>query len=374
MNALARHIPIPDGALRAGQHQLIALGSLAQGLLDPFAFGDITHRRHPASAGRSRRNCLAVRFDDDARAVLAQHDVLDDALAALPDAFHDPFAVFGNDQFLDEPSHELLDRIARQARELLVAVEDAAALADDDALEGGGGKQRQPLFALAQSAFVEYALADIAQDDGEEPAALHLDLGNGSFHLEDLAIGPPAMHTARAGQLAAAYPGTGEGAHLSSMPLAGLFGQQRLDGLAEGFGSRQAEHQLGCRIELHDPMAVVHADDGLHGRLDQARENLFALARFSQRLAQLLQFLLQVFGDGRAGHGGRLETAGKVWLRLTARRLILTGLPDRHAFPPISLGTGPRARHMIFHQILCDRNPAPFPAPLSAQPPNRIVD
>src|SRR5574340_743733 len=225
MDAPARHIPVPDGALRAGQHQFVALGPLAQGLLDPPALGDVAHRRQAASVGRPGRDRLAVGFDDDAAAVLAQDGVLDDALVAAPKHCGGAFALFGDDQFHEGPSCELTDRVARHARDLLVAVDDAAALADEDALEGGSGEQRQPLFALAQGLFVEDALADIAQDDGEAPVSRHLGLGDRGLHLKDLAIRPPAANAARAGKLAAAYAGPGESAHLLRVPAAGVLGQ-----------------------------------------------------------------------------------------------------------------------------------------------------
>ena len=127
---------------------------LPQGLLDLLALGDIAHSCMSVAIGRARRGGLAVSFDDDAPTVLTQHRVFNDALACAPDIFRNTFAVFRDDQLLDEPAHQFLDRIARHARELFVTVQDAAALADDDALESGGRKQRQAFFALAQGLFV----------------------------------------------------------------------------------------------------------------------------------------------------------------------------------------------------------------------------
>ena len=63
-------------------------GQLGKMLLGPFALGDVADGR--AAPRTARGHGPAVRFDDDPRAVLAEHGVLDRRLLPLPDAAPSP--------------------------------------------------------------------------------------------------------------------------------------------------------------------------------------------------------------------------------------------------------------------------------------------
>jgi hypothetical protein len=87
-----------------------------------------------------------------------------------------------------------------------------------------------------QRGFRPLALGDVAQDDGEQPAALQFDLGKRGFDGKYLAVGSPAIQTAPIRQVAAGHAGTGEIADVFRMARAGILGQQRINRLAQRFG------------------------------------------------------------------------------------------------------------------------------------------
>ena len=62
-----------------------------------------------------------------------------------------------------------------------------------------------------------------------------------------------------------------------------LHRDELLQPLSDGFGRRDQEHLFGRRIENHDAMVLVHADNAVHGSVD---DRLVAFARFAVRLVQ----------------------------------------------------------------------------------------
>ena len=115
------------------------------------------------------------------------------------------------------------------------------------------------------------ALGNVAEDDAEEPVAAHLDLGDGGFHWEFLAVGPQAAQGIQPAHPAIGPAGLSEVPHVPCVRLPETLRDEPIERTAKGLGGRTAEHDFGGGVEQHDPLPVVHGDDRIHRRRDNSR-------------------------------------------------------------------------------------------------------
>ncbi len=116
------------------------------------------------------------------------------------------------------------------------------------------------------------ALADVPQDHRRQMFAADFDMRDGRLDRKFLAIGPQAADGPEGAHLAVGHARLDEVPDMSFVRPAQPFGHEHGERLVDRFFSGQPKHLLGGGIEQDDPVPLVHSDDGVHGRLDDALE------------------------------------------------------------------------------------------------------
>jgi hypothetical protein len=107
-------------------------------------------------------------------------------------------------------------------------------------------------------------LADVAQDDREQRAALLAVLRDRGFDREFLAVGAQAgQHGSAARPLRGRARAT-EALDMLAVLIAEPFREELVDGLPDDRVARPAEDLLGRGIEQDDPLGRVDRDDRIH--------------------------------------------------------------------------------------------------------------
>jgi hypothetical protein len=142
------------------------------------------------------------------------------------------------------------------------------------------GDARLLLFAHAgrfggeRSQFRERAhpLGHVAQDHGIELAFRRLQLRDGGFDREFAAVLAQRIKHRVVAHAARGRAGGAEAPDLLAVAAPVPLGNQQIERLAAHFARGPAEHLFGGAVVQHDALAVVGADDSVHGGIEQAGE------------------------------------------------------------------------------------------------------
>src|SRR5215472_32831 len=114
---------------------------------------------------------------------------------------------------------------------------------------------------------------NVSNNDGEEPLAARLNLGDGSLYWEFFSSGsqPP--------ECAQTDPALGKAMDTRAVSGAEAFGDEAFDGTPDCFIRRTREYFFRCCIEQYDPLRIIYRDDRVHSRPDDARQQIGAVTQ-----------------------------------------------------------------------------------------------
>ena len=149
-------------------------------------------------------------------------------------------------------------------------------------------------------------IGDISEDDGVKMLSIQVDLRNRGLHGEFLAISAQSANGAGIAQLPVGYACLAKASHVPGMLSPKSRWNKAFERAAYSLARRAPKDLLCSSIEQNDPLIGIHADDRIHGRLQDA---LNLLAAFAKSL-----FGLEPLDEPMP----RLHLAG-TWTKITCR-------------------------------------------------------
>jgi hypothetical protein len=184
----------------------------------------------------------------------------------------------------DEPVERRAQRLLARAGEHLlgggVEQHDALVVVDGDhRVHGGVEDAPQPRLAPRDHRRVAHAPRDVAQDHRVELVALLDVLRDRGLDRELGAVGAQRVEHRLPAHGARGHAGLPELAHVPRVGGAEALRDQHLDRLSDHRRARPAEGAFGGGVELHHALRLVHGDDRVHGRLDDAADPRLGLSK-----------------------------------------------------------------------------------------------
>ncbi len=254
---LAQHL---DQAHAVGQlGELVVLGQEVHALLRQLAQRDVAHQ-HDAVGPALGRHGLGLDLHGDAVAVLVLDGAVEAVLAAAAHVLQCVEAELGADVVEDGAAGQLVQRVAGQAGQGLVAVDDQAVAVHDDGLGRDLGELAHALFAVAHLLRHMVVVAHVG------------DLHHGALQLPVLEVRHQqrfdmARRSIRLGHLAlVAHMFAAQAAlHVLGDELPHGFAHDLAHGLADRLGGRQSE--IACVVDVGEAAAQrARIEVGQHGR------------------------------------------------------------------------------------------------------------
>ena len=122
-------------------------------------------------------------------------------------------------------------------------------------------------------------LGHVAEDDGEELAAVHFDLRDRRLDRKLRAVGAARGQRPEGSHVPPGDIGLAEVADVAVVAGAVAVGDEAVEGLPQRVVGRHPEHPLGRGVEEEDALFLVDRDHRVHRRADDADEARLAVAQ-----------------------------------------------------------------------------------------------